>query len=144
MPVTKSVVEGCINHLNQWLTSNRFRLNPDKTKGMLCATSRQATTLKRPSFWNAAGQSVIQPTSGVRNIGDQLRLYLTINDKLSAVVRRCRYNIKQLGFICSASSRDTYAQVSSRLEFYTLYMPISGHTNEASSNAIQYCDSCCV
>ena len=63
MPVAKSMVEGCINHVHQWLTSNRLRLNPDKTEGMWCVTSWQTTSFKCPSF--QIGQSVIQPTSSV-------------------------------------------------------------------------------
>ena len=93
MAVAKSMVEGCINHVHQWLTSKRLHLNPNKTEGMWCATSRRATAFKCPSF--QIGQSVIQPTSSVRNLDVQLRSDLTINDQVSAVVRSCNYNIRQ-------------------------------------------------
>ena len=36
MPMAKSMVEACINHVHQWLTRNRLRLHPDKTEGMWC------------------------------------------------------------------------------------------------------------
>ena len=68
------------------------------------------------------GQSVIQPTSSVRNLGVQLRSNLAINDQVSAVVRSCNYNIRQLRAVRSTLSRDAlrdtaYALVLSRLHF---------------------------
>ena len=92
MPVAKSMVEGCINHVHQWPTSNRLRLNPDKTEGLWWATSRRPTALKCQSF--QIGQSVIQLTSSVRNRSVQLRSDLTISDQVSAVVRRFNYSIR--------------------------------------------------
>ena len=50
MPVTMSMVEGCINRVHKLLTSNRLRLNPNKTQGVWCATSRRVTTFKCPHF----------------------------------------------------------------------------------------------
>ena len=65
---------------------------------------------------------MIHPTSSVRNLGVQLRSDLTINDQVSAVVRSCNYNIRQLRAVRSALSRDAlrdaaYALVLSRLDY---------------------------
>ena len=83
-------------------------------------TSRRATAFKCPSF--QIGQSVIQPTSSVRNLGVQLRSDLTINDQVNAVVRSCNYNIRQLRAVRSALSQEAlrdaaYALVLSRLDY---------------------------
>ena len=114
------MVEGCNNHVHQWLTSNRLRLKPDKTEGMWCAISRRVTAFKSPSV--NFGQSVIQPTSSVLNLGVKLRSDLRINDQVTAAVRRCNYNIIQLRAVPSTHSRDslrdaTYALVLSRLDY---------------------------
>ena len=67
-------------------------------------------------------QSVVQLTSSVRNLGIQLRSDLTINDQVSAVVRSCNYNIRQLRAVRLILSRDAlrdaaYALVLSRLDY---------------------------
>ena len=95
-------------------------LHVDTTEGMWCVTSRQATAFRSSSF--QIGQSVIQQTSTVHNLGVQLRLDLTINDLVSAVFRSCNYNIRQLRTVHSALSRDAlrdaaYALVLSRLDY---------------------------
>ena len=71
------------------------------------------------------GESVIDPTISVRNLGVQLRSDLMINDQISTVVRSCNYNIRQLRAIRSSLSRYAlrdvaYDLVLSRLDYFNV------------------------
>ena len=83
-------------------------------------TSRRATAFKSPSCLLA--QSMIQPTSWCATLAFNYGKILTINDHVSAVVRSCNYNIRQLRAVHSALSQDAlrdaaYAVVLSRLDY---------------------------
>ena len=66
------------------------------------------------------GESVIDPSISVRNLGVQLRSDLMINDQISTVVRSCNYNIRQLRAIRSSLSRDALRDVAYTLVFSRL------------------------
>ena len=95
-------------------------LNPDKTEGMWCASSRRTRLANYPSL--LVVESVIDPSISVHNLGVQLRLDLMINDQISTVVCSCNYTIRQLRAIRSSLSRDAlrdvaYTLVLSRLDY---------------------------
>ena len=39
IPILEGIVEDCISHAHRWLTSNRLRLNPDKTEVLWCSSA---------------------------------------------------------------------------------------------------------
>ena len=127
MPVEKLLVENCISCVHQWLAENRLCLNSDKTERMWCASSRRTRLSNYLSL--LVGESVIDPSISVRNLGIQLRSDLMINDQISTVVRSCNYNIRQLRAIRSSLSRDALRDVAhalalSRLIIATYFMQV--------------------
>ena len=95
---------------------------------MWCASSRRTRLANYPSL--VVGESVIDPSISVRNLGVQWRSDLMINRQISTVVRSCNYNSRQLRATRSSLSRNALRDVA-----YALFLSRLDYCNVLYENA---------
>ena len=83
MQVANVQVDDCIMRVNQWLASNRFRLNSSTAEITWCASSRRHSAFDQLPL--VVDQAVIDSSLSVRELGVQLRADISISDHFSAV-----------------------------------------------------------
>ena len=110
----------CIDDISKWMSSNRLRLNPDKTEFIWFVTPHQADTVSTSHL--SVGSASIMPSTTVRNLGIVFDKQLNFSKQASAVVRSCFYQLKQLGRVKRSMSRENlkmllHAFISSRLDY---------------------------
>ena len=106
-----------IDRINEWLSSNRLRLNPDKTEFIWFGTRHQLSTL------NPRTVSVIPSSStSVRDLGVIVDSELTMEGHISKLCQSCFFQLRRLRSIRHSLSRHAlltlvHAFISSRLDF---------------------------
>ena len=60
-------LELSINDVDEWMSTNRLKLNPDKTEDVWYSTSHSANKIVRPSI--SVRSAVISPSSCVHSLG---------------------------------------------------------------------------
>ena len=106
-----------IDRVNNWMSSNRLRLNPDKTEFIWFGTRYQMSKLNPRSI------SVIPSSStSVRDLGVMLDSELTMEGHVSKLCQSCFFQLRRLRSIRHSLSRHAlltlvHAFISSRLDF---------------------------
>jgi len=84
----------CVKALTVWTTSNRLKLNPEKTEFLWAATHRRLHLIDASPF--ELGAASIQPVQTVRNLGVLLDNDLLLSTHISKTVSTCFYQLRQL------------------------------------------------
>jgi len=110
----------CINEISDWMSSNRLRLNPDKTELIWFVTPHQSDAVLTSHL--SVGSASIIPSTTVRNLGVVFDKQLNFSAHTSNVVRSCFYQLRQLGRVKRSMSREQlkmllHAFISSRLDY---------------------------
>ena len=98
------------------MSSNRLRLNPDKTEFIWFGTRHQLSNL------NSRSISVIPSSTSVRDLGVLLDSELTMEGHISKLCQSCFFQLRRLRSIRHSLSRHAlltlvHAFISSRLDF---------------------------
>lgn len=110
----------CIDEISLWMSSNRLRLNPDKTEFIWFITPHQTNVV--PTSHLSVGSASIIPSTTVRNLGVILDKQLNFSSQASNVIKSCFYQLKQLGRVKRSMSRENlkmllHAFISTRLDY---------------------------
>ena len=92
------VVEGCCRHVKAWMTTNKLKLNDEKTtttEAIVCGFKVSQFKVSVDSIH--IGQSVISFTDTVRDLGVFLDKNLLMTNHMSSAVRSCFFNLRCLG-----------------------------------------------
>ena len=105
-----------IDRVNDWMSSNRLRLNPDKTEFIWFGTRHQLSNLNPRSI------SVIPSSTSVRDLGVLFDSELTMEGHISKLCQSCFFQLRRLRSIRHSLSRHAlltlvHAFISSRLDF---------------------------
>ena len=118
----------CMEHIAQWMASNRLKLNPAKTDFMRCATRRRQHQLSKDHV--TFGGSSIQPSSSVRDLGVVLDSELSFRPHISQLVSRSFLQLRRIKSCVRALPMDVGKAVvnSSSLNpshagWYSIYLP---------------------
>ena len=70
-------MQECIHDVKVWMSSNKLKLNDDKTEAMIVSSQRMSTSLPMPDFLTDGTSNVVfsQP---VKTLGVMLDTHLTI------------------------------------------------------------------
>ena len=82
---------------NDWMASNRLKLNPSKTKLVWLAPSQDHIKFEKVPM--KVGQMTINPAMSVNNLGVILDNDLKLLIHVSNICRTCFYQIRQLRHI---------------------------------------------
>jgi hypothetical protein len=103
------------------MTSNRLKLNPDKTQFSWLGTWQQLCKFKSEPFVMPSGL-LIEPMVKVRDLGVVLDSRLTMEDHVNEVVKSCMYQLRQLRTVRSSLTTEAAATlvhsfISCRLDY---------------------------
>src|SRR6218665_237868 len=87
-------IEKATGLLNEWMSSNRLRLNPLKTQYIWLSTRQQLAKLDLVSLWHEFPTFVF--STSVRDLGVILDQELSFAEHISSLTRSCFYQLRQL------------------------------------------------
>jgi hypothetical protein len=113
-------MSACISEINDWMASNRLKLNPTKTEIIWLGSARK---LKYCSLDELSIAGVmLKPSTQVRDLGVQVDSNLSMSAHINHLTRTCFYHIRQLRTVRKSLTVDTThalvrALVHSRLDY---------------------------
>ena len=110
----------CFTDIEQWMRSNRLKLNTDKTEIIWLGTSHKLSKVTVTHIH--LGDCEIKPSSSVRNLGVIFDRELKLVPQVNSVSKSCFYQIRQLKSIrrlvtVDAAKTLVHAFVSSRVDY---------------------------
>ena len=114
------LVTSCINQLDRWMSSNRLKLNSDKTQLIWLGSRQQLLKVNPDSI--LLGDATVRFQSSVVNLGVVLDSNLSMRDHVSRLCRTSYYQLRQLRVIrrsltTRACTQLVHALVNSRLDY---------------------------
>ena len=114
------LVTACINQLDRWMSSNRLKLNSDKTQLIWLGSRQQLLKVNPDSI--LLGASTVRFQSSVVDLGVVLDSNLSMRDHVSRLCRTSYYQLRQLRVIrrsltTRACTQLVLALVNSRLDY---------------------------
>jgi hypothetical protein len=110
----------CIEDIDRWMSSNRLKLNADKTQFIWLGSSQQLKKVEHIRL-SVGGVDVV-PLDCVRDLGVTLDSKLTMKQHVDTVARSCFYQLRQLRSIRRSLTFDAlrtlvHAFVVSRVDY---------------------------
>ena len=105
----------CIDDVTAWTSSNRLKLNPEKSEFMWCATSRMQHHIDRSPF--VIGGVAIEPQLKVQLLGVTLDSDLSMSSHVSRTISSCFYQLRRLKSIRRALPVEATKTLVSALVF---------------------------
>lgn len=122
MKLATQKLEQCIAEVRDWLTANSLKLNEAKTEFVIFASPYYYKQILdfQPSI--TIGQTVIQPSHVVRNLGVYMDSTLKMNEHIKRIARSMHFYIRMIRKIShylsnTAKVRAVVALVLSRLDY---------------------------
>ena len=114
-------LQNCLNDIQNFMFTNKLKLNPDKTEFILIGSKNTRKQLLSHFPINILGNQV-SPAQSVKNLGVVFDSNFTFADHLSQVIRSTRVHARDLYRICQLLDLKTSvllanALVSSRLDY---------------------------
>jgi hypothetical protein len=111
----------CIEAIDNWLGSNRLKMNPEKTQFLWLGSRQQLSHIKIVPLHLHNG-TIIVPSTSVRNLGVIFDSNLTMAEHVNNVTRACFYQLRQLRFIRHSLSDDAarmlvHAFIASKVDY---------------------------
>ena len=115
-----SVVTGCIAEIDEWMSSNRLKLNADKTQFIWLGTRQQLQ--KVDSNRIQLGSDVVKLQTTVNNLGVTIDNHLSMKEHVQRICRSSFYQLRQIRTVRTSLTRAAceslvHAFVSSRLDY---------------------------
>ena len=113
-------VTTCIGVVDAWMSSNRLKLNSDKTQFIWLGSQQQLQKIEIESVALLGDMVVFQPT--VNDLGVTIDGPLTMREHVQRICRASYYQLRQLRVVRNSLSTDVcvmllHAFVSSRLDY---------------------------
>src|SRR5664279_2705787 len=110
----------CFDQVNQWMTSNRLKLNTEKTQVVWIGTRQQLEKFNIREI--QLSTSTVLFSSAVSNLGVTVDNRLTMSDHIASLCRSCTFQLRQIRTIRQSITTDAartlvQAFVSSRLDY---------------------------
>ena len=110
----------CIGVVDAWMSSNRLKLNSDKTQFIWLGSQQQLQKIEIESVALLGDTVVFQPT--VNDLGVTIDGPLTMREHVQRICRASYYQLRQLRVVRNSLSTDVcvmlvHAFVSSRLDY---------------------------
>ena len=112
------LIENCLSDIDAWMTTNKLKLNKDKTEFLLFS-SKHSPQLSLPSL--QFGSDVITPSTHARNIGVIFDTHLTMVRHVNSICKSSFYHLRNIAKIRKYISLKTteilvHSFVSSKLD----------------------------
>jgi hypothetical protein len=111
----------CITAIDNWMGSNRLKLNPEKAQVIWLGTRQRLIAVNITPIRLHDG-TLITPSTSVRNFGVILDNELTMAVHVNSVTRACFYQLRQLRFVRHLLTPDTtkmiiHSVIASRVDY---------------------------
>ena len=115
-----SVVTGCIAEIDEWMSSNRLKLNADKTQFIWLGTRQQLRKVDSDQI--QLGSDVVKLQTTVNNLGVTIDNHLSMKEHVQRICRSSFYQLRQIRTVRTSLTRAAceslvHAFVSSRLDY---------------------------
>ena len=120
-PIAVARLLACIGAIDNWMGSNKLKMNANKTQLIWLGTQQQLVKIDNTPISLLDGTTII-PSMQVRMLGVILDNKLTMLPHANNVVRGCFYHLRQLRSIRSsqtdsAAKTIVHALISSRIDY---------------------------
>jgi len=110
----------CITDIADWMTSNRLKLNAEKTQFIWLGSSYYTASVSRLPL--SVGGSTVFPDDTVRNLGVTFDAQLTMRNHVDNVVRSCFFQLRQLRSVRRSLTHEAlhtliHAFIASRVDY---------------------------
>ena len=100
-------LERCVGQIQDWCTSKRLQLNPDKTEILWFESKADLAKFKADKLCLHLGSVDIRPSTVVRDLGVWLDSELTMRDHISRTASSCFFHLRRLrqprGVVCCST-----------------------------------------
>ena len=121
-------LSNCISDIRVWMIKNKLKINDSKTEFIVFRSPQAKQDLGSLSVY--VGDSIIQQSSKVRDLGIIFDQFLSFDDYISSVCRSTHFHLRNIGRIRHLLSHHATAQlihalISTRLDYCNsvLYYP---------------------
>ena len=116
---SRSLIESCIKDIKSWMTTNKLKLNDDKTEFLVITSKHNQSKYCTDSLQIAT--SMIKPTASARNLGIVFDNILAMDNHIKNVCKSTYFHIRNLYEIRKILDQDTasllvHALITSRLD----------------------------
>ena len=113
-------LNNCISDIRVWMINNKLKINDSKTEFIVFRSPQAKQDLSGLSV--IVGDSIIQQSSEVRNLGIIFDQFLSFDDYISSVCRSTHFHLRNIGRIRHLLSQNVTAQlihalISIRLDY---------------------------
>ena len=113
-------LNNCISDIRVWMINNKLKINDSKTEFIVFRSPQAKQDLSGLSV--IVGDSIIQQSSKVRNLGIIFDQFLSFDDYISSVCRSTHFHLRNIGRIRHLLSQNVAAQlihalISIRLDY---------------------------
>ena len=98
-------LQHCISDIKTWMNKNKLKLNNDKTEFFIAGTYQSLNKL--PKLQLSIGESVIEPTSNIRNLGIIFDSNMTMGKQINSLISSGNYQLRNIRRICKYLDQDT-------------------------------------
>lgn len=130
----KHQLEHCLADIRAWMLKNMLKINDNKTELIVFMNPQQAKVVVQQSDSSVPaillGDSTIEATNTVRNLGVVMNIHLDAGDQISAVVKSCNYHLRKI-----AQVRHYISDEACKLAVLTLVMSRLDYCNGLLSGA---------
>ena len=115
-------LEKCITDIKNWMTTNKVKLNGEKTEIMILSNKSKTFPIDL-NHLNFAGEEISIPSANVvRNLGVYFDSNLTMESHIKKVTQSCHFQLKNIGKIRDLKDKDiahmlVHSFVTSRLDY---------------------------
>ena len=92
-----SDIASCTNEINNWMKTNKLKMNADKTEVMLCGTMQKMSNVDIVSI--DIDDDLIDVSESVRNLGFFLDKNLSMSVHITNLRKSCYYEIRKISHI---------------------------------------------
>ena len=114
-------MQECIYGVKVWMSSNKLKLNDDKTEAMIVPPQRMSASLPMPDSLTV-GTSNEMLSKSVKTLGVMLDTHLTMKNKVLNLARTANFDLRRIDSIrhylsVEATQKPVLAVVMSRLDY---------------------------
>ena len=91
-------MEACVSDVKSWMTTNKLKLNDEKTEVLLVSSSRLSVSNPLPVSL-VVGNTTIQFSSSAKNLGVVLDMNMTMQAQVANVIRSVNFELRRISGI---------------------------------------------
>jgi hypothetical protein len=107
-------LQNCLVDIQKWMSSNKLKLNPDKTEFIIFGSEKQRKSLSNCFPIDILGND-LYPAEKVKNLGVTLDSSLSLSDHVSNISKQCYVNLRDFCRIRRYLSKDVAITVANSL-----------------------------